>query len=492
MRLEGLIRPLKENKKFNKIIEDIGAGRYPISIYDVSDSGKNYVIDAVFEKLEKSIVIITESDIEAKNIYEDLNLYTTNVYYFPAKETVFYNIDAVSGDLRWARLKVIKEILNSKKKIIVTSIDAFTARYIPHKLFSKYSLKIKEGQEIDTKNIIADFVSSGYERTESVDGKGQFSIRGGIIDIYPTCSSYPYRIELFGDEVDSIRTFNTVSQRSIEKVKSAEIFPAKEIIISEDDKKAGCQKLLDEFNSLKKTCKAKERLDKLSHIVDKNIESLNETGSFENIDSYLTYFCPETESLFDYLENYSFILCNSQRCVGKIDSVYVEFTQNFEAFMNRGDIFKGQGNLLIDKEEVLELIKQKTVLAIESLVTKDEFLRPLSQESMKSITLNSCQGNIELLISDIKEKKDKGYKTVILSGTRPRGERLVTNLRDHDIESSYKDDIQDINFGEVVITFGNVQKGFEFPEEKVCVISDVEIFGEAKRSTKRKRKREKE
>ncbi|WP_244834278.1 transcription-repair coupling factor [Clostridium sp. BJN0001] len=491
MRLEGLLKPLKENEKFNRIVENMGLEKGPISIYDVSDSGKNYLIDAIFEKSGKSLVIITESDIEAKNIYEDLNLYTTNVYYFPAKETVFYNIDAVSGDLRWARLKVIKEILNSKKKIVVTSIDAFTTRYVEHKLFSKYSIKVKEGQEIDTKDFIENLVSSGYERTEAVDGKGQFSIRGGIIDIYPTCSLYPYRIEFFGDQVDSIRTFNTVSQRSIEKVKSADIFPAKEIIISDEDKKSGCQKLLDEFNELKKTCKDKERLDKLETIINKNIESLNETGSFENIDSYLTYFCDKTENLFDYLKNYKFILCNVKRCIGKIDSVYLEFNQNFESFMKRGDIFKGQGNLLVDKEEVLELMKEKTVISIESLLVKDDFLKPIFQESMKSITLNSCQGNVELLISSIKEKKDQGYKTVILSGTRPRGERLVNNLMEHEIQSSYKDDIQDINFGEVVITFGNQEKGFEFPEEKVCVISDIEIFGEAKRNTKKRRKKKK-
>ena len=153
MRLRGLLEPLENSTEFKGILKGVEGKKYPIGVYGASESGKGYLIGGLFESLGKSIVIVTQSDMEAKNLYEDLLLYTNEVYYFPAREMVFYNIDAISGDLRWARLKIINEILNKTKKIIVTSIDAFCAKYTPRKLFKEYTFQLKIGDEIDLKEI---------------------------------------------------------------------------------------------------------------------------------------------------------------------------------------------------------------------------------------------------------------------------------------------------------------------------------------------------
>ena len=359
MRLKGLLEPLEESREFKSILESIEQKRYPLGIYGTSESGKGYIVDGIFENIDKSIVIVTQSDMEAKNFYEDLLLYTNEVYYFPAKEMVFYNIDAISGDLRWARLKVINAILSKKKKIVVTSVDAFSARYSPRKLFHDYTMKLKESDEVDFNEITKKLVQSGYERVEMVEGKGQFSLRGGILDVFPTGSTYPYRIELFGDEIESIRTFNVESQRSIDKVKRIEIFPAKEIIITEESLESGRNKLKEDFAAIENSDTDKERIEKLRGILNKNLEMLEETSSFETIDSYLPYFCEKTETLFDYFKNYFFIMDNVQRCEGKLDSTYLEFEQNFTAFSSRGDIFPKQGQLLIGKDEVLNYFQRE-------------------------------------------------------------------------------------------------------------------------------------
>ena len=491
MRLKGLLEPLENSTEFQNIIGDIEKKKYPIGLYGASESGRGYIIDGIFERFDKSIIIVTQSDMEAKNLYEDLILYTTEVYYFPVKEMVFYSIDAISGDLRWERLKVINQILNKKKKIVVTSIDSFAAKYTPHKLFLEYSIKLKEGSEVNLKELSQKLVQSGYERVEMVEGKGQFSLRGGILDVFPTCSTYPYRVELFGDEIESIRTFNTESQRSIEKVKKMEIFPAKEIIISEETIKLGSDKLKEEFNRISSKDKDKERIEKLEKILNKNLESLEEMSSFETIDSYLPYFVKEPESLFDYFKDYFFIVDNVQRCKGKLESTYLEFQENFTAFSQRGDIFPGQGNLLIDEEVVIESFENENVMFFEALTKATDWLKPISTIDINQVTLNNYQGQLDFLIDDILNKKNSGYKTLILSGTRARGERLVGTLRDRGIESVYRDDVDKIEYGEVVITFGNQLKGYEYPDYKVCVISDREVFGEAKRKLKNKKPKKK-
>ena len=494
MRLQGLLQPLQENDKFITAINSIKNKRFPINISGLSDSGKSYIIDGIFNEIDNSLVIVTHNEIEAKNLYEDLSLYSTNVYFLPIREVVFYNVDAISGDLRWARLKVIKEILNNKnKKIIVTSIDAMTALYTPREKYLNYSIIIKKGDEVDLKEISKKLIECGYERVEVVEGKGEFSFRGGILDVFPPIAVYPYRIELFGDEIDSIRTFNIESQRSIEKVEVVEIFPAKEVIVDEEAKKSANDKIISELDSIieKSNKKNNEQVDKIRGIVNKNLEMLNETSTFETIDSYLPFFYKEMESFFDYLEGYTFVIDDLKRCQGKIESIYYEFNENYLAFLQRGDILPSQNKLLIDKEELLIRLEKSDVITLNTFDTRADILFPLTSIELNQITSNNYNGQLDLLIEDIKSRKAKGFRTLILAGTRTRGERLVKTLRDRDVESVYKDEIDNIELGQAVVTFGNLIKGFEYPDLKVCVISDKEVFGEAKKSLPKKSNKKK-
>ena len=481
MRLRGLMEPLISSEEFIELESYIKGDKHPIEIEGLSESGKSYVINGIYEVSDKPVVIITNSDMEAKNLYEDLNLYLSNVYYFPAKEIVFYNVDAISGDLRWARLNVIKEILSNNKNIIVTSIDAFAARYTPKNLFITHTVSINVGDEVDFKELSKILVEAGYDRVDVVEGKGEFSLRGGLLDLFPTNSIYPYRIELFGDEIDSIRTFNTESQRSIEKVNCIEVFPAKEIIIDDEIIDYALSNIREELDLTLKNNKDKERGIKLNTIISKNLEELRETHDFETIDSYLPLFYKKSESLFDYLEDYIFVLDDKVRSLGKLDSTYLEFNENYSIFLQRGDILPSQGKLLLEKEELIDLLEEKINITMDAINKGGGFLSPIRKIEINSAILHHYQGQLDLLIEDILKKKKDGYRTVILSGTRVRGERLVSTLRERGIESSYRDNIESIALGEVVITFGNLLKGFECPKYRTCVISDKEVFGEAKR-----------
>lgn len=491
MRLMGLMEPLMASDEFNKINRSFENKKFPVGVYGLADSGKSYFLDALFEKQEQSIVIVTHSDIEAKNIYEDLLLYTNDVYYFPTKEVVFYNMDAISGDLRWARLKIINEILNDKKKIVVTSIDAFVNSYTPVDFYEKYKIRLSVGDEKDLKDLALLLVESGYERVEIVEGKGEFSLRGGILDVYPPQAVYPYRIEMFGDEIDSIRTFNTSSQRSIDKINEIDIFPAKEVIVDKDAAVLAKETILKNQAEALGRSKDKERIERLKKVISKNLEGLEQNHHFETIDSYLPFFYEKPESFFDYVKDYNIVMDDVARCIGKLESIYIEFNENYSMFLQRGDILPKHIELLIPKDDVIEHFEKRCNVIMETFLKKTDMLAPLSINNITQLTLNNYQGQLDLLIEDIKQKKELGYKTLILAGTRPRGERLVETLRDRGIESSYRDRVDDILFGEVVITFGNQLKGFEYPEQKLCVISDKDVFGEAKRKLSKKTKSKK-
>lgn len=491
MRLKGLMEPLVTSEKFSSIMKNIEEGNNPVEVAGLSESSKAYFANAIYESLNKPVVIITHSDIEAKNLYEDLNLYTNNVSYFPAKEVVFYNVDAISGDLRWARLRVIEEILERKKGIVVTSIDAFASEYTPRKLFKEHKLSLKIGKEVNFEEISKILTEGGYERVEIVEGKGQFSLRGGLLDVFPPDSAYPYRIELFGDEIESIRTFNVESQRSIDKVKTVKIFPAKEMIVNENVVEEALKSIKSELEEVIENSSDKERIEKLRTVVNRNVEVFSETHTFETIDSYLPFLYKDSENFFDYLDKYVIVLDNRARTLGKLDSIYTEFNENYSIFLERGDILPSQSKLLIPKERLLDLLEENVDLIFEEIEKNTEILKPSSVYEVKGAALNHYQGQLDILIEDILRKKNLGYRTIILSGTRPRGERLVETLRDRGIESTYKDKIDEIQLGEVVITFGNLLKGFECPEYKICVISDKEVFGEAKRKLKKTKRKTK-
>lgn len=494
MRLQGVMQPLKDNMKFKSITEKISEKTFPINIYGISESGKSYIINGIFEENDNSMVVVTHSDVDAKNLYEDLSFYTTDVFYFPVREVVFYNVDAISGDLRWARLKVIKEILqNERKKIIVTSIDALTSLYTPKEYYLRYSMIIKTGDDIDLKEISKSLLQCGYERVEVVEGKGEFSFRGGILDVFPPTSAYPYRVELFGDEVDSIRTFNTESQRSIEKVEEFSIFPSKEVIVDDECRSRAVQNINEELKKViaNVSKENKESVEKIKGIVGKNIELLNNTYYFETIDSYLPFFYEKLDSFFDYLQGYTFVVDDFKRSSGKMESIYYEFNENYMSFLQRGDILPSQNSLLLNKGELESKLENSSLITLSSFLNKSDGLFNTVDIGFEEVTLNKYNGQLNMLIEDIQERKEKKYKTVILAGTRPRGERLVKTLMEKGIFSTYKDSIDKIEAGEVVITFGNLLRGFDYPELELSIISDKDIFGETrrKRSSKAVRKK---
>lgn len=481
--------PLRLNEEFKKIKRSIEASKYPVGIYGLSESGKSYCIYGIFEEIDKSMLILTNNDIEARHIYEDLSFYSNDVYYFPTREVTFYNVEAISGDLRWERLKILEKILENDKSIVIASIESLAAAYTPVELFRKFSFDISVGDVIDLKDVSSKLIQCGYERVAVVENIGQFSIRGGIFDIYPPIGAGPFRVELFDDEVDSIRNFNPETQRSIDKLDKIKVFPAKEIIITEKNIESGKEiieaELKEAVNGFLKM-KDKEAADRITKTVNANLESLNETWSFETVDSYMPYFYDKQTSLLDYFPDSVIVVDDVVRALGKLESVYYEFNENYENFLGRGNILPRQVELLIPQDNVLDELENGNVLTIQGINTTTKVLKSREKAVFSQITTHDYHGQLDMLIEDIEAKRHKGYRTLILSGTRTRGERLIETLRDRNIEAVYKDIVDNIAPGDVVVTFGNSVKGFEYPDLKVSIISDSEVFGQSKRKATRR------
>ncbi|MCC5425323.1 transcription-repair coupling factor, partial [Clostridium botulinum] len=264
------------------------------------------------------------------------------------------------------------------------------------------------------------------------------------------------------------------------------IFPAKEIILEEENISLGLKNIKTDLDKLVLKLNKKEDKEKIQSIINSNLEQLNESWSFENIDTFLPYFYNKTNSLLDYIEGSLIIIDDVKRCLGKLDSTYLEFNEDYDKFLEKGCILPKQAEIVHDKERIIEQLEFKKIINIENIKKTIDRLKPKSVLTFNQTTLQGYNGKIEFLIEDIKEKKKEKYKILILSGTRSRGERLVNHLRDMGVESSYKDIVREIKPGEVVITFGNQGNGFQYYDIKLSVISDKDIFGQFKKKSKKK------
>jgi transcription-repair coupling factor (superfamily II helicase) len=486
VKMNGIVKPLYELDEFKRLISNIDRGVSPVTIHGLSESQKSHMVYSIFDHIKRPVIFVTYNDIEAKNIYDDLSFFMDNVYYLPSREILFYDTLATSFDIAAERLKVLKSVIELQDLILITSIDNLTQKYIKPSIYNKYSKVLEVGQVIDIGELLNLFIVSGYERVDTVEGKGQFSIRGGIIDFYPLVSKEPYRIELFDDEIDSIREFDIYSQRSTYKVDKATIFPVREIIIERDSVDRAVDKIKRELDLSLKSKKVKSDKERLVHLNEKfsgYITKLKETIYFEGTDGLLPYFYDEYFTLIDYFKTRPYVMLDEpSRIYQKADSIFYEFQQSYESMLQKGEVLPSQGELLYSKSEVFSSLLDNKVITYNTLPRPVQGIKPLAIATFSAITAHSFHGQMELLTEDLMFWKSKSYRIVILSGTEAKGKRLVESLRDQDIEALYLDSIpEDIPKGQIAVTMGSLNKGFEYPEIGFVVVSDKEIFGESKR-----------
>lgn len=487
--MHGLIKPLYDMEEYRRLINDIDRGYSPIAVHGLSESSKCHVVYSLFDHIKKPVVIITYNDLEAKKIHEDLSLFFDGVYYLPSKEVLFYDIEAVSSDIASERLNTLKQVIGRDVLILVTPVDNIVQKYVSPHIFEKYRINLRLGDTVNLQELLNTFIMAGYERVDMVEGKGQFSIRGGIIDFFPLTSNEPYRIELFDDEIDSIRMFDVLTQRSTDKIDEAEIFPAREIIVEREAAASGYERIGAELESrlkLIKNRKSKEGSDRIKEKILPVLEKLKESIYFRGMDAYLPYFYNKLYRLFDYFKFSPMIMVDEpSRVLQRIDTMAFEFQEMYEDLLGKGEVLPTQGELLYARDEVIGSLVGSRVVTFNTLPRLIEEFKPAAVANFTSVTMHPFHGQVELLIEDLKMWKSKKYRVAILSGTPARGQRLVESLREKGMETLYYDKFpEDIAPGQIAVSKGILSRGFEYPTIQYSIVSDREIFGESKHRRK--------
>lgn len=483
--------PLYGYKEFNDIKDSISLHQFPLQVTGCIDSQKCNFISALSYDYPFKL-IVTYNDLKAKEIYEDYKLYDNNVMLYPAKDIIFYSADIHGNAIVRERLKIVKRIIERKPITVIATFDSGMDKLLPLDFISQRVIQIHEENTLNLSDLSEKLIHIGYERQGQVENPGEFAIRGGIIDIFPLTEEVPYRIELWGDEIDSIRTFDVSSQRSIERVNTVTIFPAAEIILEPEEMKLGLKKIDKEqeeyVKKLRLEMKTEEsaRIQKIIAEFKENLECLQ--GSV-GLESYIKFFYEETSSFFDYFtdENSIVFLDEPSRLVEKGEAVSTEFRESMVSRIEKGYILPSQMDVIYDYKTILANLSRKNAVLISTMDHKITQLSIKKKYDISVKSVNPYNNNFEILVKDLKDWKKNGYRVILLTSSRTRAARLAEDLREYELAAFYAEDLnREVQKSEILVTYGNLHKGFEYPLIKFVIISESDIFGAEKKRKKKK------
>lgn len=500
--MQALLAPLRELAAFDSVKELIQKeikksaekGTTAQSILAFSgcvDSQKLHMIYGLGDGM-RCRVIVTYSDLKAREIYEEYKFYDRNVVLYPAKDLIFFQADIHGNQLTRERIFTLRRMVEHKPLTIVTTYAALMTPQVMWDV-EQDVIRIRNGGAINESRLAEKLVNCGYEKTYQVESPGQFSIRGGIVDIFDLTEENPYRIELWGDEVDSIRSFDVLSQRSVERLESICIYPATEFVLSEERRDAGLEKMEKEAAHREKYFRDRhmpEEAHRIATQMKELKEQLLELGNKVNLESYLSYFYEETVTLPQLLRTYCktplFFVDEPARVKEQADAVEAEFRESIRQRAEKGYILPGQMNLLYSGEQVAATLEKGLLITLATLDGLSGYFTPQEKYDINVRNVAPYNNSFETLVKDLKQYAKKGYRILLLSGSRTRAMRLAEDLRDQGLTAVYtQDPSREVLKGEVLTCYGYVARGFEYPMIQFVVLSETDIFGAEKKKKKK-------
>ena len=427
--MKAFLTPLQGLAEFEQIKEKSKTNKGILQVSGCMESQKSHLMYGL-SGIAPYRLILAEDERRAREIYEQYRFYDRKVYSYPAKDLLFFQADIHGNLLIRQRMKVIKALLEEKELTVVTSIDGCMDFLESLEKIKEQLIHYESDSTVDTEQLKNQLVALGYERVGQVEMPGQFSVRGGIVDIYCLTEENPWRIELWGDEIDSIRSFDPESQRSLENLEELTIYPAVE------------------------------------HIGDKDMVS------------FLDYFPEERTIIF---------LDEPNRLTEKGGAVEEEYRQSR---MHREE--KGSRNLpenwLCSFEQLQKELNKRNCISVCALEPKQAGWKVREKFYLEVKSISAYNNSFELLVKDLHQYKKQGYRIALLSGSRTRAERLAKDLQEEGLAAFYGQDYdREICPGEIMVVYGHAKKGFEYPLIKFAVMTESDIFGQEQKKKKKKK-----
>ncbi|MDC3417930.1 transcription-repair coupling factor [Aquibacillus salsiterrae] len=487
--MKGIKHYLKSQDDIYSVLSGFTSGIKEQLVAGLSGSARGMLASIINESLNKPMLLVTHQLMQAQQLYEDLIEISDekNIFLYPVNELVASEIAIASPELKSQRIDSLTKWLKQENGIMIAPVAALKRILPPLTYWERYQLDFKIGEDIAIDSYLKSLVEMGYERVDMVATPGEFSVRGGIIDIYPITELHPVRIELFDDQVDSIRFFDSETQRSLDKTDQINIYPATELLLSPEDIVRGAQRLESELATSLKKLKNKDDKERLTDNISYDIERLQQQERFQEMYKYAFYYYEEPSSLLDYLPKDGLLILDEmsriQETAIRLDEEEAEWYNSvLESSQMVRDI-----SISYDWHDVWAKMKHpRLYLSV--------FLRHIPNTNPQNIVNMSCRtmqqfhGQMNLLQNEMSRWAKAGNSVLIFAPDEKRAEKIQLVLEDYQMELNIALHDVTLPVQKPTIVIGNVSSGFELPLHKLVILTENELFKKKTSRPKRKQK----
>ncbi len=466
-------------------------------ISNIVNSQKSQIVRALNLKTDKNSFIIVSDEKRAKEVIENLNFFYENnveISTYPKKDILFYSSDVHSMDQTVERFKIIKKIINNDAFILVCSIESIFDKITPIDVLKPSIFNLETGMVLERDDLIKILIKLGYKQSDVAENVGQYSVRGGIIDIFSVSSKNAVRIEYFDNEIDSIRVLDSFAQKSIEKINSIEIFPAREIVIDNNTIESAVEKIQKEYDkTYNKFIKSglKEEADNLANAFSTVCDDIKSNSLTNGIEKFISYFYPDANILTDYLDidDTLIYLDEPVRIKGYFERESTLFIDSMKSKIMRGMLLPNMISSFTTYQEFISKISNFTTVSFSTIYSNFNDINYSDKLDFNSTVTPIYKNRLDFLINDVKDYIKNNYTVVVLTGSKTYSDKLREELIHDNIPLSYTENLNEVFDKKIVYTYrGSLNGGFIYKDLNLVVFSDKELFGGTNKKKKPKRK----
>ena len=462
---------LLKDSDFASLLKQVKNSRLPIACTGLSSIHKTAILSGIFMSLGRKLTVITPDEASANEIAEDAKMMGLKAINFPLRDYCLGELSGYSKDYEHKRTDTLSALADGAFNLLTLSVDAAVQLTVPPEILAKARFTLGVGESIDTSQLTEKLLLAGYTRSELCEGKGQFSQRGGIFDIFPITSSFPCRIEFWGDEIDNISFFDTETQRRTESVESIEISPACEVLYNPTELAEKLNNYLDKQKKLSE--KQKQRLSNDINALENGVSILP--------DRYLPLIYTENNTIFEYIKDTVIFVSESGNIADRFKSMQLQQSADIEGFLEEGFLSAATSKLWLDKTDFWNFASNSVILENFPRGSYELKIKDIINFNYKRST--PWSGDIKVLFEDILYTYEQKGTVVILAGEERAAKLLCAELCERGINAVFEKNPKEV-VGVTVCT-GGLSSGFEIPSGKFLLITHKFIAGEVKKKRKR-------
>ncbi|GEN34566.1 transcription-repair coupling factor [Aneurinibacillus danicus] len=488
--MQGLVERFKRDGEFEAIVDSYRRGLREQLASGLSNSARQLFYAALYQTMERPLVIVTHNMFQAQKVYDDMNqlLPADEVWLYPANEMVISEISISSPETLSQRIEVLNALSEGKKGVLIVPYAGVRRSVVPVEEWKRVQYPISVGGEIQLEDFLEKMIALGYERVEMVETRGEISVRGGIIDIFPVYMTHPVRIELFDTEVDSIRTFDISNQRSIENLQGIIIGPTREVFGSKEVFVQAAERLEQHMNATLPKVKMTQVKELIVEKVGWEIEQLRQGHSFTGIYKYISFLYDTRQTLIDYMGQTPLVVIDEpSRIVEAAAQLEKDEAEWQTALMQEGEFLPD----IALSHPLEDIIAPKKWPVLHSSL----FLRQVPKTNPQNIvnfnckTMQNFHGQMNVLKTEMERWRKSNATVVFCAADEERARRLERVFHDYNIEADIiLSPDKALGSKRPVITIGNLQSGFEMPLQHLVVITESEVFTQKQRKATKTRK----